>query len=526
MQSNYAAVQEEIIIPDTNPCFVPAMDVLISDPEIVSPHSDRPKKADHLYIPIQYLDKLDKFCSDSYQSDRSIAARSLARYFREMIASIHYQGDPNRPFYTCDNGTKVGFYRTKADKLGSSRQSAITLAQELKIVSESSKCKTHNEVKIMTCEDLMTCRAYEANIETVGMKPETYTGHRKVILPREAVGLWRTKSPRITANRWDDIFGQKELPLHPNEYVEFIYEDGDMPSDFKNIGRFDVFSGDSGAIVPLKHLRLKPPYHVIRPMNTFQAMLMESAMCEPDKIKAVIVDAPAGAGKTFFAALAGLYGNGYCRGKVSADPGAGDDDVASQLYYPKGVLVVPRDGGPGKDIGFLKGDSREKTKPKAGAVEEAVRNIVDLISEDDPDPIPTENELSRKTGKKARKLVGVNYNKADYALEHIFNFVPLINIPGSSPKETLIIGDEAQYYEIFQARLLATRGDGGAKVIFTGNTTQQYAARRPGLEHNGLTHLISALKNNEYTSILTERRYDIVVRDIATQAIVRDLGMY
>ena len=41
--------------------LVAAMDMLIGDPDVLTPEKDTKKKADYLCIPIQYLDKLGEW---------------------------------------------------------------------------------------------------------------------------------------------------------------------------------------------------------------------------------------------------------------------------------------------------------------------------------------------------------------------------------------------------------------------------------------------------------------------------------
>ncbi|MBQ6354982.1 PhoH family protein [Candidatus Saccharibacteria bacterium] len=502
----------------TQPCIIPALDVLIGDPDILSPKPETAKIADHLYIPINYIDRLGKFNSEYGQSTRRESSHILLGVIGKMLEAINH-GDPKKPYYACANGMRVEFrspQTTDHAALGS-KQSAITLAQELKIAAENGH---HNEVSIMTGDNHMIAKAAEAKIEVTHVNPKIYTGHRKVTLPTDAISLWENGKKRITKAEWDEIF-PKEEPLCANEFVELEYPYmGQTRNNFSNIGRYDV---DTECLVHLKYINFNEiaNFNRIRPRTPLQAMYMESLMAPPEKIPIVVMGSVFGTGKTFMPIAAGLYGVGY-------SPNPRPD------YSPryKRIFICPRDGALGKDIGFLPGGVTDKVMAKALPIIDNLEEILNIIRDEPIINVPEQiDEFSgNKSGKKARKNKEKAYNssnkaKANQILSQYFEFQPVINMGGRSILRSLIFFDESQDFELYQIRELATRFGEGSKIVFAGDPTQ---LSNPHLSYNsnGLSYIASKLADSPYAAVLFDNNPENIVRHWALKEIAKAFGTY
>ena len=515
------ATATEEPISGTQPCVIPALDALIGDPDILFPKKDTPKKADHLYIPVNYLDRLGKFNSEYGQSTRRESAHILLGVIGKMLERIN-DGDPKKPYYTCENGMKVEFRSLEKDlkdgnTLGS-KQSAITLAQEL---SMTAKNGNHNEVSIMTGDDYMVAKAADAEIKVTHVNPEVYTGHREVELPADAVSLWENGDKRIKATEFADIF-PKEKPLHANEFVElkspFLRQSGNR---FSNIGRYDA---DVGALVHLKYLKFSDAANFGRicPRTAFQAMYLEALMAPPEEIPIVVIGSVYGTGKTFMPLVAGLYGVGY--------------NIKTEGYTPryKRIFICPRDGALGKDIGYLPGDVTDKVMAKAMPIIDNLEEILDIIRDEPSETAPSEQipfdqydgkKNSRKKERKAaeKRYQGTNRAERNRILERYFEFQPVINMGGRSITRSLMFFDESQDFELYQIRELATRFGEGSKIVFAGDPGQ---LSNPHLSYNsnGLSYVASKLADNPYAAVLFDNNAKNIVRHPALKKIAEAFG--
>lgn len=490
-----------------HPYIVPAMDVLISDPDILSPSKSDKKKADYLCIPIQYVDRLDDFYHEI--NSRGDSARQLLGRLGVMLEHINITGNS---YFSCENGMRVEF-RNSQTPTNSSRQNAIMLAKSLQ--------RDHDHkgsVAIMTGSDRMIAKAAAAHVDIAHVNPEIYTGRRKVTLPADAVSLWTNKG-KITTEDWSDIFGKSEPPLHANEFVEFDYPyTGACDTrNFRNIGRFH---SNTKELLPLKYLGFySPSYREIHPISPVQAMYMEALLAPVDEIPIVVLSGLFGIGKTFLPIAVGLNGVGYGTQK-------------SNLDFRR-IFVCPRDSKLGKEIGYLPGDATEKTMAKALPI---IDNIYDVLShikcEKPSDKIslePAELEIDASSKKKNRKrkkqnspTIGSEINKI---IDRYFEFQPMINMGGRSISDSLIIYDEFQDVERFQARELVTRIADGSKMVIVGDPTQ---LSNPHLNRtsNGLNYVANKLADQPYAAVISSYKQEEIIRHWVLQEVAKAFGTH
>lgn len=463
--------------------IVPGLDVLIGDPSILTPTKDSKKRADFFHIPEGYVYRAIDFYHE--QSGRGDACRELTRRFEEILGAIRDNGPET---FELENGTLVSFVKTPPHQQLGSKEQAVLAAQYL----HEHKHSFDDCIAIMTGSDQLSALAALARIDVAHINPDVYTGRRKVHLPLEQSGLWYSNR-KITPKEWGEIF-PNELPLRPNEFIEFEIDDyGQIDHSFQNIGRFDA---DQDALVPLKYFHFSAhKFRHIYPKTAGQAMLLEALLAPPEEIPIVVVSGLFGTGKTFLTAAAGFYG------------------VTVTDSYER-IFVCPRDGALGKEIGFVPGDATEKTLVKAKPIIDNLREILKITEKDT-------KEFKESTASLSGKRDCFNKKVDDY-LEKYFEFEPVVFMGGRSLSNSFIVYDEFQDMERYQAKALLTRIGNGSKIVVSGDPTQ---VTNPHLNRtsNGLSYSASKLAGKPEAAIITLTQ-DEIVRSPAALAIANYFG--
>lgn len=443
--------------------LVPGLDVFVSDPDILNPFEETKKRADFFYIPKEYIDRAANF--EGEQSIRGDACGILLDHFILMNQAIN-QSDQD--FFVLPNGTKVFFVEPKnyfdfdpKDFKSSSKYQAISLARHL----VETKIAHENEVAIYTGSRKLAGPATSRKINIARVNPDVYSGRRCVKLPFELTNLWFSNR-RISAREWSEVFPE-EKPLKINEFVEFY---SDSPASFSNSRRFENigrFDAEENALIPLRYTCLSTKDNPARiyPKSAGQAMMIEALRTPPSILPMVICSGIFGTGKTFLSTAAGYFG------------------TLSEDYDH--VFVCPRDGMLGAEIGFVPGDTTEKTRVKAKPIEDNLREILKITIHDE---------------KKSR---GPNLkNQVELTLRNYFEFEPLINMGGRSLSDMFIILDEFQDTERRQAKALLTRIGNNSKVVAMGDPFQ---TTNPHLDanSNGLSFSASRLAGKPEAAVIT-----------------------
>ena len=88
-----------------HPALIPALDALSGDPGLISPARDSKLKAEDLYIPAQYIDRIREFRDE--QSSRGESATKLLNAFARILEAIHYKNKDET--FVCANGMRIHF---------------------------------------------------------------------------------------------------------------------------------------------------------------------------------------------------------------------------------------------------------------------------------------------------------------------------------------------------------------------------------------------------------------------------------
>lgn len=509
--------------------IVTAMDMLIGDPDVLTPTENAKKKADYLCIPYQFIDRLGNWRKE--HSTRGEAATRLIHSIGEMLVYLNNHSDTDA--FTCKNKMKIKFFDAVSNS-DSSVENAIALAKQLQREGNSN-------VAIMTGSDWMTAKASAAKIDVAKINPEVYTGRTKVRLPEDAISLW-TRQHHISQAEWEDLFPKH--PIHFNEFVEFEMTNFGQPhrGGYSSIGRFTYDNSGNPAVVPLCYTKFySPSYKGIRPITNVQAMYMEALLAPVDEIPIVIFSGLFGTGKTFLPIAVGLNGVDYHTSK-------------SNLNIER-IFVCPRDSALGQDVGFLPGDITSKVMAKAMPVLDNVRDVIKILNDTPKDAYPVDKEDIRKlvdeivdsdsdeeengnaenavksrrkkTRKKTKPTSGTTSFSINSAVTDVINryfeFQPLIFMGGRSISNSLIIYDEFQDVERFQARELVSRIGNGSKIVIAGDPTQ-LSNPHLGRTSNGLNYIATKLADKPYAAVITSNNEDEIVRHWVLREVAKALG--
>jgi predicted ribonuclease YlaK len=177
-----------------------------------------------------------------------------------------------------------------------------------------------------------------------------------------------------------------------------------------------------------------------------QYAYMQSLWTSPDIVQGVFCESPAGTGKTVLAVLAGAYG---------VEKGEYD-----RIIYVRNPIPV------GKDIGFLRGDSNEKTDPYMAPLRKALDYVKPGTYEE--------------------------WTKAEQPKVHAIT--PTFE-RGVTYENAFIIIDEAQSISLEELQTIYTRVTDSCKVVTTGSLLQIDDAKLR--KYHGLTPLEIYMKHFE-----------------------------
>ena len=485
-----AALKQEYEPQEWHQHLVPALDALIGNPDILTPDEGTEKKANVLYLPRYYVDRVNMFREE--QSNRGESAKILLGSFSHILGKIHYSGGID---YVCKNGMTIKFMpEENASKYSSGGR--IGAGAHALDVAKRIQANHGNEVAILTGDDYMASSAFINELDVAHINPDVYTGRRKLVLPEDLYGPWfderlKERKHEITEEQFAEYF-PNEPPLKLNEFVEFEVEYatasvyGFHPNCFTwLIGRFETVRGGEHVLRRIHYVD-NLPYN-IRPRTAGQAMYIEALMAPVDEIPIVIAPADFGTGKTFLATALGY------------------SLVATEKPLYDRVFVVPRDSSLGKDIGFLPGDETQKTLAKAMPIVDNLEKYFKVRGDKlkgGKDPTP--NDIKEQV---------------NVAIAQHFEFVPIINMGGRSISDKWIIYDEAQDMERFQIDQLMKRIGDNSKMVIIGDPDQVFNPHM-NRHSNGLMYAATHLAGSPYAAVVTMPKSEIV-RSKAAREIAR-----
>lgn len=303
------------------------------------------------------------------------------------------------------------------------------------------------------------CGLHVESYKNGSIRSTGYTGYTEIKINTEMVINDLYQGKRVPkADILDSIIGKKPECLYPNEFVLIKYGD---------IEALTILSQEHFKLIP----ELRESVYGIRPLNIAQRCLLY-ALCAPvSEIPLVIINGPAGTGKTIVSCAAGLE--------------AIECNVNSRLFNK--MFITRNNIMSDKDFGYLPGSLEEKMEP-------LLMPFVDSIS-----------KLVR--AKKTKQKSNVSNTDVQVAVQQLFDkgmidILPLSHIRGRSLSDSYIIVDEAQNAPQLLMRDILTRPGEGTKLIISGDPAQVDNALLDS-DNNGLVLAIERMKDSPYAALIT-----------------------
>ncbi len=446
--------------------FVLDTNVLLHNPGALFAFADN-----HVIIPFDVLEELDKFKKDSTDVGRS--ARSTIRHIdslREkgnLVDGVKWNGHGGTIRVALDSNLQPvpGLNFDKTDNR------IIAVAWHLKqqgkhavFISKDINARIKSDALGIITEDFENQKVdYES----------LYSGYRELVVPPAVIDrLYSEKRINLT----DPVLANLQPKLMPNEYV--LFKAGGEESQ-TGLARYVP---SLAALLPLS--RMKKAIFGISPRNVQQIMALDLLL--DDDVQMVTLLGTAGTGKTLLALAAGMH-------KCFQEQSGG-------LRYER--LLVARPIMPlGKDIGFLPGTKDEKL---SAWMKPIFDNLEFLLTD--------RRVHSGEAANVEAKLKGY-LDSGKLVLE------ALTYIRGRSIPHQFMIVDEAQNLTPHEIKTIASRVGEGTKLVLTGDAEQ---IDNPYLDanSNGLSFTIEKLKSFDLVGHVTLARPE---RSSLASLVVKEL---
>lgn len=264
-----------------------------------------------------------------------------------------------------------------------------------------------------------------------------------------------------------------DAPLVENEYVTLV--NASNPSGGTMLGRFS-----EGRILPIRNSCEHPVYDVTA-RNVAQSFALDALM-DPD-IPLVILRGPAGTGKTFLSMAAALQ------------------QTLEERRYRRILLTRPN-AKMDADVGFLKGDEKEKMLPSLRGLTDNVDNLM--------------------PGSKSMKKDGVeDADPLEYLFDRrIIEVQALAYMRGRSITNQFILVDEMQNSTVSQVLSIITRLGEGSKIVIMGDPDQ---IDNPYLDrlNNGLVYAADRMLGSKLCCQVSFMESESTRSPLAKEAIER-----
>lgn len=296
--------------------------------------------------------------------------------------------------------------------------------------SDSKKHKNQIENKVIIVTKSISTRI---KADTIGICSEDYLNEQVVNIKNQFTGRKRITVPVGVVDKFyqkksislDCIHELNSLPV--NTFVTLVDETSDKHT------ALGVFTGNEVKILQYSE---EHPYRV-KPRNVGQLFAQEALLAPAEEIPLVILKGPAGTAKTFYSLAAGLH------------------FVTSKESPYKKILLTRPNVKFDEDIGYLKGDEKEKIAP-------LLRPFIDNL----------EVLLDNKNGEYKASDETITEKINNLFASGLIDAQALAYLRGRSIKDRWIIVDEAQNLTPAQALGILTRAGDGSKIILCGDPAQ------------------------------------------------------
>lgn len=274
----------------------------------------------------------------------------------------------------------------------------------------------------------------------------------------------------------DSVIGLKPERLYPNEFVMLKYGETEA---------LTIVSKNGFKVLP----ELRESVYGIRPLNIAQRCLLYALTAPVSEIPLVIINGPAGTGKTILSCAAGLESI--------------DCNTSSRLYNK--MLITRNNVMSDNDFGYLPGTLQEKMEPLLMPFADSISKLIRI--------------------RKSKQKSNVTNTDIQIAVKQLFDkglvdILPLSHIRGRSLSDSYIIVDEAQNAPQLLMRDVLTRPGAGTKLIISGDPAQVDNALLDS-DNNGLVLAIERMKNSPYAALITFDEKECNRSPLAADALKR-----
>jgi PhoH-like ATPase len=403
--------------------------VLLHDPNSILNFEDN-----HVLIPIEVIEEIDRFKRDS--SERGQNARAVSRALDKLRSSGSLSegvklanGGKLRIVFREENGHGSG------NGLGNYNVDSRIVALALQIQKSTPRRKTvliSKDINLRLKADALGLAAEDYETDRVSVS-ELYSGMFDLVLPESDVASFRAHG---------ELALKKAGKFWPNEYCTLIEE--------ANPKRTALAKVDPTGTKLIPIIECREGVYGIRPRNREQHFVLDALLDE--RVKLVTLMGKAGTGKTLLAMAAGLKRS-----------------VLDREYRR---LVVARPTiSMGKELGFLPGSLEEKLNPWMQPIHDALEMLGDLNMGHD------------------------NRRTADLMRNGAIVVEALSYIRGRSIAQQFMIIDEAQNLTPLEVKTIITRVGNGTKIVFTGDPWQ---IDNPYVDSssNGFNYIVSKFRQH------------------------------
>lgn len=259
--------------------------------------------------------------------------------------------------------------------------------------------------------------------------------------------FWDSIEECESFNRGEDTYHQLKSPNiinpYPNQYIL------DDKNEF--VGRVSDCFKDQVELLDIGYDRIMGQQAWgVSPKNIYQGMAM-NALLDPD-VELVIINGPAGCGKTLLAVAAAL------------------EMVIEQKLYDK-IIVTRNTPDIAENIGFLPGTEEEKMMPWLASV----TDTLEVLHKNDTDSVSSVNYIMEKAN---IQFKSVNFMR------------------GRSIQNSFVLLDECQNLTASQLKTIITRCGEGTKIVCSGNLAQIDSNYLTPVT-SGLTYIVERFKDFE-----------------------------
>lgn len=292
------------------------------------------------------------------------------------------------------------------------------------------------------------------------IKDTGYTGSTTIIIKNEMIINDLVQEHSISeANMREAIMENAPDHFYPNEFVTVRCDAAEI---------LTIFDG--------KYFKKLPDFresvYGVRPLNDTQRCLLY-ALCAPaSEIPLVIINGPAGTGKTLLPIAAGLRSI--------------DGNITSRSY--NNILITRNNVMADDDFGYLPGSLSDKMEPLLMPFMDAIANLV---------------RMNKKSTRKATMSnLDVKLETEKFFEKGLIDILPLAYIRGRSLKNAYIVVDEAQNIPQLLMKDILTRPEEGTKIIISGDPVQIDNSLLDR-NNNGLALAIERMKDSPLSALIT-----------------------